>query len=97
MHLPYYNKLAKFIHHPKPQWAILNGQTVGGLTEYCVDVFTTCNKLVIILQAGTVHLSFKTTVDDIKWTDSRKVKTRRVMAHMPSYRAKLSYRHQCPT
>ena len=27
--------------HSKLQWMILNGKTVGGLTVYCVDIFTT--------------------------------------------------------
>ena len=28
----------------------------------------------VILQSGIVYLSFKTTVDDIEWSDSRRVK-----------------------
>ncbi len=38
----------------------------------------------IIFQAGVVHLSFKTTVDYIKWSDSRRVDCilRRCMRHM---------------
>ncbi len=29
------------IHLSKPQWMILNGQIVGGLTKHSVDAFTT--------------------------------------------------------
>ncbi len=36
-----YCRLASCIYHSKPQWLKLNGQTVGGLAVYCVDVFPT--------------------------------------------------------
>ena len=49
---------------------VLNGQTVGGLTVYCVDELTTCYQT-----AGRYGLdqSFKTTVSDNEWSDSRRV------------------------
>ena len=53
---------AGIIDKVKPQWIILKGQTVGGLTVYCVDLFTPHD---IILQAG-ITCNIKTTVDDIK-------------------------------
>ena len=47
---------------------MLNGQTVGGLTVYCVGSFITWYH-----SAGWHSVSFRTTVDDVKWTDSRRV------------------------
>ena len=46
---------------------ILNDQTVGGLTVYCIDASTTWQI------AGWHSLSFKTIVDDIEWWNSRRV------------------------
>ena len=46
----------------------MNGQTVGGLTVYCVECIHH-----MILQAGLVCLSLKTTVDGNERPDSRRV------------------------
>ena len=45
---------------------ILNGQAVGGLTVYHIDAFTQAS-------IHVVYSSFKTTLEDIKWSDSRRV------------------------
>ncbi len=50
------------------QWMTLNGQTVGGMTDTCVDTFTTWYHI-----ASWHSLSFRTTVDDIEWSDSGRV------------------------
>ena len=47
----------------------LDGQTVRGLTVYCVNV-----DAIATLKADIVYLLiFKTTVDDVEWSDSRRV------------------------
>ena len=57
------------------------GQTVGGLTVYCVDAFTTWN------HTANWQISFKTSVVDIDWSDSRRVDCipSRCIHHMISY------------
>ena len=60
---------------------MLNGKTVGGLTVYFADAFPTF----ISLHAGIVHLSFKTTLDDIEWSDSGRVDCALCIHHMILY------------
>ena len=65
--------------HSKPQWMIFYGQTVGGLTVYSVDVFTTWYPI-----AGWHSTStFKTTVDDFERLDSRRVDCVLCQMHSP--------------
>ena len=68
---------------------ILNGQTVRGLTVFCVDA----SPHDIILQAGKVHLSSKTTVDDIEWSHSKRVNCvlRRFIHHLIPLQADIVY------
>ncbi len=50
--------------------SIIQNKTVGGLTIYCVDAFTT-----LPLQAGIDHVDSETTiaVEEIEWPDCRRV------------------------
>ena len=68
MYITYKHIAGAIVYQSKPQWIILNGQTVGGLSPLCMHLPHD-----IILQAGIINLSFKSTKIDIGWSDSKRV------------------------
>ena len=69
----------------KNTWMILNSQTVGGLTVYCVDAFTMYNFSSYCRLIDSFSLQSK--VDDIVWLDIIAVDCvlYRCISHMRSY------------